>query len=461
MPLSPLDSALFGPMFAEPEVAALYSDAAYLRRLMQVEAALATAQARLGLIPPASADAVRAVCATFEPDLSGLSVGMLQDGVPVPALLAQLRPALPPEAREHLHFGATTQDIVDTAFVLGAREALAVLRRLLLGAGDRLAALAWDHRNTLMAGRTHAQQALPVPFGLKAAGWLAPLTRHLERLEDLERRLYVVSFGGAAGTLAALGERGLEVGEALARDLRLTLPPTPWHTQRDTVLELAAWLTGVCVSLGKLAQDVILMSQSEVAELSEAGGGGGSSTMPQKQNPITAELILAAAGTASGLLAAVARSGVQEHERGTHGWQVEWLTVPQLLGLTGAALSHTVRLLGGLEVQADRMAQNVAASNGLMLAEALSFALARTMPREAAKQLVRAASLRAAAGEGHLVTLVRAALDPGTEALVNWATLTEAGTLGVSEDLIRRATDHHQQVRGRNAAPDPSGPAPT
>lgn len=452
MPLTPMDSELFGPMFAQPEVTALYTDQAYVQRLLDVEAALARAQARLGVIPQASADAITAQCAVFQPDVPRLSEGLLRDGVPLPALLAQLRPALSPGAREHLHFGATSQDIVDTAFVLGARSALAVLRRLVTGVGDLLAALAQTHAATLMPGRTHAQHALPVTFGLKAAGWLTPLVRHLKRLDELEARLYVVSFGGAAGTLAALGTRGQDVAHALADELALSVPPTPWHTQRDTVLELGAWLTGVCVSVGKLAQDAILLSQSEVGELNEGGGGGGSSTMPQKQNPITAELIVAAAGTAAGLLAAVARSGVQEHERGTHGWQVEWLTVPQLLGLTGAALSHTVRLLSGLEVQAGRMAQNVAASHGLMLAESLTFALAGVLPRDEARTLVRDAARRSAAGEGHLVALVRGELGE-RGAAVAWDDLTEARTLGVTDDLIRRALDHHAQVRGQAAAP--------
>ncbi|MFC4455426.1 3-carboxy-cis,cis-muconate cycloisomerase [Deinococcus sonorensis] len=445
MPLTPADSALFGGMFTQPDVAALYTDDAYLRRLMQVEAALARAQARLGLIPTASAQAITALAEQFHVDVRPLSEGLLQDGVPVPALLAQLRPALPEAAREHLHFGATTQDIVDTAFVLGARAALGVLRRLLLDVTDALAALARTHAATLMPGRTHAQQALPITFGLKAGGWLTPLLRHLDRLSELEARLYTVSFGGAAGTLAALGERGLDVASALAQELHLAVPPTPWHTQRDTVLELAAWLTGVCTSLGKLAQDAILLAQSEVGELAERGGG--SSTMPQKQNPITSELILAAASTAAGLLAAVARSGIQEHERGTHGWQVEWLTVPQLLGLTGAALAHTARLLTGVQVNAGRMAQNVTASNGVMLAEALSFALSTVMSREEAHSTVKAAARRAAAGEGHLTKLVRQDLGARAEAIA-WTDLTEARALGVTDLFIQRALDEYARVRG-------------
>ncbi|GBF07981.1 fumarate lyase [Deinococcus aerius] len=446
MPLTPADSALFGSLFSQPEVAALFTDEAYVRRLLAVEGALATAQGRLGIIPAGSARAILALTGTFAPDLDALRGGLLADGVPVSALLAQLRPALPSAARDHLHFGATTQDIVDTAFVLTAREALRVLRRDLLAAGDRLAALAQGYAGTLMPGRTHSQQALPVTFGLKAAGWLTPLTRHLERLRELEARLYVVSFGGAAGTLAALGSRGLEVADALAAELGLAAPPTPWHTQRDTVFELTAWLAGVGTSLGKLAQDVILLAQSEVGEVREGGGGGGSSTMPQKHNPITSEVILAAASTNAGLLAAVTRSGVQEHERGTHGWQVEWLTVPQMLGLTGAALSHTRRLLDGLEVHAERMARNVQDSRGLMLAEALSFALAAVLPKEEAKALIWAAVPRALAGEGHLVALVRERLGPRGDR-VDWAALTEEHTLGCTTELIIRAVSHYRHVR--------------
>ncbi|ABF43820.1 3-carboxy-cis,cis-muconate cycloisomerase (plasmid) [Deinococcus geothermalis DSM 11300] len=463
MPLTPADSALFGSLFAQPEVAALFTDEVYVRRLLTVEGALASVQGRLGIIPPESAEAILHLTQTFSPDLASLRAGLLTDGVPVSALLAQLRPALPAAARDHLHFGATTQDIVDTAFVLAAREALRVLRRELLAVGDRLAELSQAQAQTLMPGRTHSQQALPVTFGLKAAGWLTPLTRHLERLRELEGRLYVVSFGGAAGTLAALGDRGLAVADALAAELDLAAPPTPWHTQRDTVFELAAWLAGVGTSLGKLAQDVILLAQSEVGEVREGGGGGGSSTMPQKQNPITSEVILAAASTNAGLLAAVARSGVQEHERGTHGWQVEWLTVPQMLGLIGAALAHTRRLLDGLEVQAARMAHNVAASHGLMLAEALSFALTAVLPKEEAKALIRQAVPQALAGEGHLVGLVRERLGP-RGARVDWAALTEAHTLGSTFNLIDRAIRHYRQVRPSCSpaeAPPQSSGSPT
>ncbi|WP_102126796.1 3-carboxy-cis,cis-muconate cycloisomerase [Deinococcus planocerae] len=457
MPLTPADSALFGALFSQPEVAALFTDEAYVRRLLEVEGALATVQGRLGVIPGDSAQAIAALTRTFTPDLGALREGLLADGVPVSALLAQLRPALPPAARDHLHFGATTQDIVDTAFVLAAREALGVLRRDLLAVGDRLADLAREHAGTLMPGRTHSQQALPITFGLKAAGWLTPLARHLHRLRELEGRLYVVSLGGAAGTLAALGERGLEVEGALAADLGLAVPPTPWHTARDTVLELAAWLAGASTSLGKLAQDVILLAQSEVGEVREGGGGGGSSTMPQKQNPITSEAILAAASTNAGLLAAVARSGVQEHERGTHGWQVEWLTVPQMLGLTGAALAHTRRLLDGLDAQVERMARNVTASHGLMLAEALSFALVPILPKEEARALIREAVPRALAGEGHLVGLVRERLGPRGDG-VDWASLTEERTLGAAPTLIERAIGHYQEAR--SLPPPTAGGAP-
>ena len=197
-----------------------------------------------------------------------------------------------------------------------------------------------------MAGRTHSQQALPITFGFKVAGWLAPLLRHRERLAELRPRVLVVQFGGAVGTLAALGASGPQVQEALASELGLNLPPIPWHTQRDTMAELAGWLSMLNGSLAKMAQDVILLAQSEVSELSESGDStrGGSSTMPQKNNPITSELIITAARTNASLLASMHQAQVQEHERGTHGWQMEWLVLPQMFTLTAAALNKTLLL---------------------------------------------------------------------------------------------------------------------
>ncbi|WP_309572740.1 adenylosuccinate lyase family protein, partial [Deinococcus sp.] len=344
----------------------------------------------------------------------------------------QLRPLIAPEGRDFLHYGATTQDIVDTALVLALRDALNLLEADLRGSIATLATLADTHRHTVMAGRTHSQQALPITFGLKAAGWLAPLTRHLTRLANLRPRVLTVQFGGAAGTLAALNGDGLRVASALAAGLGLGEPLTPWHTQRDGLGELASWLSLVTGSLGKLAQDVILLAQSEVGEVREsAEKRGGSSTMPQKQNPILSEGVIAAARLNATLLGAVHQAALQEHERGTHGWQLEWLTLPQMIGLTGGALARVRQLATELDVDEARMARNVIESRGLMLAEAYTFALTPTLGREAAKNRVRDAVQQTV----QLGQTLAAALEP----LPAGVTLpAEADYLGDTQSIIDR-----------------------
>lgn len=393
MSFSPLDSRLYGPLFATPALSELLSDQAQVRRMVQVEVALARVQADLGLIPQEAATEIGQAGGQFEPDWGHLRAGLANDGVPVVALLEQLRRNLGAAGQTYLHWGATTQDIVDTALILVLREALedieADLKRLIAA----LAALAEQHAHTLMAGRTHSQQALPTTFGLKVAGWLAPLLRDLERLAQLRPRLLVVQFGGAAGTLAALGGNGLRVCAALARELDLAEPLTPWHTQRDNLAELASWLSLVTGSLGKMAQDIILLAQSEVGEVQESSdpSKGGSSTMPQKSNPIQSELVLAAARMNATLLSGVHQAQVQEHERGTHGWQLEWLTLPQMLGLTAGAVSRSLTLAQEIKVDAAQMQRNLTDSLGLMLAEAYTFALTPQVGRMEAKRLVQQA----------------------------------------------------------------------
>lgn len=434
MSFSPLDSGLYHPLFTSAPMRQLHSDEAHIRRLVQVWVSLAQVQAGLGLIPAGAAQAIHARAQQFRPDWERLREGTAQDGFPVIALLAQLREELPASAADALHHGATTQDILDTALVLGLRDALQLQDDQLQLLVQRLADLARAHRHTLMAGRTHSQQALPLTFGLKVAGWLAPLLRHQERLRELRPRLLVVQCGGAAGTLAALGQDGLRVSAALAHDLGLGEPPLPWHTQRDSLAELGGWLSLLTGTLGKAAQDLILLAQSEVAEVRWRGGGGGSSTLPQKQNPIGAELIVAAARASAALLSGLHQAMIQEHERGTHGWQLEWLTLPQLLGLGAGALERALRLADELEVDAERMRANVAASGGLMLAEALTFALAPHLGRAEAKATVRRA-----------VTLARQdrltlpeALRRCTDAPLDWAALSEEHYLGASDALIDR-----------------------
>ncbi|MCS7195183.1 MAG: 3-carboxy-cis,cis-muconate cycloisomerase, partial [Meiothermus sp.] len=346
MPYLPQESRLFGRVFGDPEVSALFSDERGLGAMLEVEGALAHAQAELGLIPLEAAQAIERAIAGFAPDWEALALATERDGVPVAGLVSALRRAVGAPHERYLHYGATTQDILDTALVLRLREALALLEGRLRGVLRHLLRLAQRHLQTPMAGRTHAQQALPIPFGFKVAGWMAPLLRHLERLEELRGRLLVVQFGGAVGTLAALGPDGPRVQEALARRLGLGLPPIPWHTARDNLAELAGWLSLLTGSLGKMAQDILLLAQSEVGEVRESAqeGRGGSSTMPQKSNPVRSEVVVAAARANAALLVAMHQAQIAEHERATHGWQLEWLTLPSMFAHAAAALKQAQQL---------------------------------------------------------------------------------------------------------------------
>lgn len=437
MSISAADSIIFGTLFGDAQIAETFSDEQFVRRLLQVEAALARVQADLEIIPAEAGQAIASQAATLQVDLERLRAGTEKSGIPVIELVRQLREEIGGQAATYVHWGATSQDIMDTALVLQLRSALRPIEERLQSLIHELAQLADRHRQTLMAGRTHSQQALPIPFGLKVAGWLAPLLRHRQRLAQLQPRLIVLQFGGAAGTLAALGESGVEVQEALATELKLGLPPIPWHTQRDNVAEMAGWLSLLSGSLAKMAQDVILLAQSEIGELRESAdpSRGGSSTMPQKRNPITSEVIVAAARSNASLLASMHQALIQEQERATHGWQLEWLTLPQMLAHTAAALNKALFVSQNLVVDDARMRQNVAASRGLMMAEALSFALTPFLGRVEAKQLVREASLLAVEQERHLVDVV----SEKSDAPLDWTALRdEAAYFGSSDAFIDR-----------------------
>jgi len=433
-----MDSFLFAPLFSDGELAGQFSDEEFVRVMLDVESALAVAQGRLGVIPVEAAAQIVAVAANLEVDFERLRSGVEKSGVPVIELVRQLREQVGSDAADYVHWGATSQDIIDTARILQIRAGLAILESRLRSVIQYLARLADKHRHTLMAGRTHSQQALPITFGFKVAGWLAPLLRHRERLAEMKPRTLVVQFGGAVGTLTALGELGTQVQEALAAEVGLNLPPIPWHTQRDNMAELAGWLSLLTGSLAKMAQDVILLAQSEVGELRESDdiSRGGSSTMPQKDNPILSELIISAARTNASLLASMHQAQVQEHERGTHGWQMEWLVLPQMFTLTAVALNKALFLSQNLVVNEERMQENVTASNGLMLAEAVSYALAKTsMSKTDAGKLVREASQVTKQEGRHLIDVVREKV----EAPVDWETLREESAyLGSTDAFIDR-----------------------
>jgi 3-carboxy-cis,cis-muconate cycloisomerase len=433
-----MDSSLFAPLFSDTEVAEQFSDAQFVRAMLEVESALATVQGRLGVIPIEAATRIVDVADRLEVDFERLRDGVEKSGVPVIDLVRQLREQVEGEAADYVHWGATSQDIVDSARVLQVRAGLGNLESKLESVIRNLSWLADRHRHTLMAGRTHSQQALPITFGFKVAGWMAPLIRHRERLAELRPRVLVVQFGGAVGTLATLGRSGTQVQEALAAELGLNLPPIPWHTQRDTMAELAGWLSMLNGSLAKMAQDVILLAQSEVSELSESGDStrGVSSTMPQKNNPIISELIITAARTNASLLASMHQAQVQEHERGTHGWQMEWLVLPQMFTLIAAALNRALFLSQNLAVDEVRMRQNVTVSNGLMLAEAVSYALVRaSVSRASANQLVKEACQVVMQEGRHLIDVMK----EKTDAPVDWDAIREESSyLGSADTFINR-----------------------
>jgi 3-carboxy-cis,cis-muconate cycloisomerase len=437
MAVTPLDSALFGSILSDADLADLFSDEALLREMVAFERALARAEGRAGAIPADAAKAIDGKLKTYVPEAGALADGAGRAGVPVPTFVAALRAKVGGKAGAYVHWGATSQDVMDTALVLQLRAALDRMERRLAAVIAVLCRLADAHRGTVMLGRTRGQQATPTTFGLKAAGWFAPLVRQRMRLVELRPRLLVLSFGGAVGNLSALGELALAVEAALAEELDLAVPPLPWHAQRDTLAELAAWCAILAGSLGKIGQDVILLSQNEVGEVREGGDGrGGSSTMPNKSNPARAEAIVALARFVAGLSGQMQQALVHAHERDGGAWQMEWLTLPQTVVGTGAALAHAESLLADLIVDPARMNRNIAATNGLVLAEAASFALAAHMPRPKAQDLVKTACKDAAESSRHLVDILMERVSKP----VDWATLRDpAKHVGAADVLIDRA----------------------
>jgi 3-carboxy-cis,cis-muconate cycloisomerase len=441
---------LFGGVFARGPVAARVGDQALLQALLDAEAALARASAAAGVIPAGAAEAIAAACDAGGFDAEALGRQAAAAGNPVVPLVRALAGRLPDGAAGHVHQGATSQDVLDTALALVAERALGPLLSDLAAAADACARLAAAHRGTVLAGRTLLQQAVPVTFGLKAAGWLAGLDDARRELAALRRQGLAVQLGGAAGTLAALGGGGLAVLGGFARELGLAEPVLPWHTVRTRPARLAAALGVAAGVLGKLARDVTLLAQTEVAEVAEGGEGrGGSSAMPHKRNPVAAVAVLACATRVPGLVATVLAAMVQEHERAAGAWHAEWEPLTGLLRLVGSAASWTRELLDGLEVDAGRMRANLDAGGGLLMAESVTAALAGEVGRPRARELVERASRRAAAERRPLrEALLQAPEVAGRlgEAGVD-AALDPAAWLGAAGELVDRALAAHDRLR--------------
>ena len=410
---------LFSSLFGRGAVAV--ADRDWLQAMLDTEAALARALERAGLAEIGAGAAVTAAARADRFDAAEIGRAAAATGNPVPALVRALTSQVPATAQEAVHRGATSQDIIDTAAMLLSKRAAEVIGADLDTAADGAAALAAAHTGTVMAGRTLLQQAVPVTFGLVAAGWLTAITDAGAELARIRDSRLAVQFGGAAGTLAPLGDAGPAVAELLAAELGLAAPVLPWHTDRLRIVQLAAALAGVCAALGKVARDVTLLAQTEVAEVAEAGGDpgggdpggggsrrGGSSAMPHKRNPVAAVTIIGCTRRAPGLLATLAAAAEQEHQRAAGAWHAEWETLSDLLRLTGSAASWSAELLSGLTVDPAKMRANLDAAGGLPLAEHVAALLAPALGRLAAHDLVAAAAARAAASGATLVAALLA-----------------------------------------------------
>jgi 3-carboxy-cis,cis-muconate cycloisomerase len=389
-------------MLSSAAMRAVCDDVAYLQNMLDFEAALARAEAAAGVIPASAAGPIANACKAGAFDLATLAQAATRSGnlaIPlVKALTADVAKA-DAEAARYVHWGATSQDVIDTAAMLTLRAGIDALLTDIGRAIAGFAGLARQHRNTAVVARTWLQHALPMPFGLKLAEYAAALHRSRLRLQRLRREALVLQFGGAAGTLAALGDNGLLVAERLAQELDLPLPDAPWHPHRDRIAEAASVLAILAGTCGKIARDVQLMMQTDVAEAFEPSGEGrgGSSTMPHKRNPVAAATALAAAIMAPNLAATIFAAQVGDHERSAGPWHAEWPTLPNLLLVTSGALAAIVDIAEGLEVDVARMRINLDATRGLIMAEAVTMALAEKIGKSEAHHLVEAASKKAVA----------------------------------------------------------------
>lgn len=439
--------ALFDPIFGSDATTDATSPEAWLAALLDFERELALAQADLGLLSPAEAQGV--VAATSQPHVTPAQLGSAAQasGNPVVPLVAELSSAGAP-----VHRGATSQDAMDTAAMLVALRAGRAILADLGAAAVACASLTRRHRATLMTGRTLLQPALPITFGLKAGGWLVALTEAGDGLGRVLSERLAVQLGGAAGTLAAFGDRGLALSARLAERLGLAAPLVPWHTDRSRLVDLAHALVRVAAACAKVALDVVLLAQAEVAEVRESGGPahGGSSTMPQKANPVGSVTVLAAARRAQGAASVLESSSVQDHERAaTGGWHAEWQALNDCLRATGGCAAGVRRLLDGLQVDVERMAANLARTHGTIVAERVALDLARDLGRAQAIAVVGRATRKALEDEQPLRRALGA--DPDVAALRSPdeldALCDPAGYLGMTDQLVERALALHEASR--------------
>ncbi|MDQ2916242.1 MAG: 3-carboxy-cis,cis-muconate cycloisomerase [Pseudomonadota bacterium] len=425
---------------------AVFSGRARLARMLEFEAALAQAEAGVGVIPRSAANAIEAQCNVDRFDVDAIGKAAWNAGnlaIPLVVALTRNVAGANQDAQGYVHWGATSQDAIDTGLVLQLRDALGLIDADLARLAHSLAAQARRHAGTVLAGRTWLTQALPITLGVKLAATVSALDRHRDRVTSARKHDLVLQFGGAAGTLASLHDKGLAVTQALGQRLALDVPDMPWHTQRDRLCDVASTLGMLTATLGKLARDLSLLAQTEVGEAFEpaAPGRGGSSTMPQKRNPVGASIALAAAVRVPGLVATMLSAAVQEHERGLGDWPAEWETLPQIVMLTAGALEAMAEVVGGLDVDEARMRANLDLTRGQIFAEAVQMALAPKIGRDTAHSLVAGACRRSAAEGIHLRDILHA--EPDVSAVLDRNAIDRlfdpAGYLGESDAYIERA----------------------
>ncbi|MBP1484451.1 3-carboxy-cis,cis-muconate cycloisomerase [Acinetobacter nosocomialis] len=406
-------SQLYASLFYQKDVTDIFSDSSLIAYMIQVEVALAQAQAKVGVIPQNAANTIAQVAehALDKFDFSALAVATgLAGNIAIPFVkqLTAIVKDTDEDASRYVHWGATSQDILDTACILQCRDALNIVEAQIQQCYTTALQQAKQYRHQVMIGRTWLQQALPITLGYKLARWASAFKRDLDRIQAMKSRVLTAQLGGAVGSLASLQDQGSLVVSAFAKQLNLTVPTSTWHGERDRIVEIASVLGMIVGNTGKMARDWSLMMQTEIAELFEptAKGRGGSSTMPHKRNPVAAASVLAAANRVPALMSSIYQSMVQEHERSLGAWHAEWLAVPEIFQLCAGALSRTSEVLQGFEVNAEHMQQNLECTKGLIMAEAVMMALAPKIGRLNAHHLVEAACKTAVAQNQHLFDVV-------------------------------------------------------
>lgn len=411
--------SIYSKYLSDLETSTFVSDENFIRKMLDVEIALANSQAQLGIIPLKAAEEITLVLKDFCPHPQSLIDGTFINGIPTIPLLALAKKELSEESKNYLHWGATSQDIIDTAQILLIKEVLEVFQERLISILESLTKLSQRYQQTPTVARTRTQQAVPIIFSQKIENWWKPLERHIERLEQLKVRLLIVQLGGAGGNLMALGQKGEANAKLLAQMLSLGYAGV-WHSQRDNLVEFSSWMGLLAGSIGKMAQDILLLSQTEIGEVSERADGGKSSTMPHKNNPVLSEAIVALSKYVGQLAGGNFQTLLHQHERDGASWALEWLTYPQMMISTGSILNHTLAISQNLSVHKKALKANFKKLKGLIFSEKASFILTKYKSRQEAKHIVSEACALVMAQDIHLAEALKILLP---EIVIDWYTL--------------------------------------